>query len=199
MKTLPKIVLTGIAVMHLTACSKTVQWEEEVPLNTGEVIWVKRTVEYTMQGGAGNPLDIAYRPERGSVTEFDWRSKHYAFDLHGGVMLLAISPEGQPVLVTEADAGSWDTANYYQCTTPFYVQFVPDATGRTWKWPPRIDPWLYNLESNFLFAIPTPDKSKRRYTAEDRKAANFPGLVQRPSRQKIDPTYTGDRCKPKEK
>lgn len=48
----------------LSACSKTVQWEEEVPLNTGETIWVKRTVVYSAQGGAGNPLDMAYRPKK---------------------------------------------------------------------------------------------------------------------------------------
>jgi hypothetical protein len=152
-----------------------------------------------MQGGAGNPLDMTYRPVRDSVIEFDWRGTHYSFDKHGGIMLLAISPQGQPVLVAEADAGAWDAANNYQCTIPFYVQFVPDASGRNWTWPPRIESWLYNLESNFLYAIPKPDQGKRRYTAEERKAANYPGLVQSPSRQKIDPAYTGDLCKPKGK
>lgn len=38
--------LMGIAVLLLSACSKTVTWEEEVPLNTGEVIWVKRVDSY---------------------------------------------------------------------------------------------------------------------------------------------------------
>lgn len=199
-KKLPQLLLVGVFALQLTACSKTVQWEEEVPLNTGETIWVKRTVDYTLQGGAGNPLDMAYRPERGSyVTEFDWRGKHYSFDRHGGIILLAISPQGKPVFVAEADAGRWDAANHYQCTTPFYVQFVPDESGRNWTWPPRIEPWLYNLESNLLIKKPTPDQGKRRYTKEERKTANYPGLVQSPSRQKIDITHTGDLCKPKEK
>lgn len=194
-----QVLLVVVAGLQLTACSKTVQWEEEVPLNTGEMLWVKRTVKYSVQGGAGNPFDLAYRPVRGATIEFAWRGKHYRFDQHGGPVLLAISPLGQPVLVAQADAGAWDAANNYQCTIPFYVQFVPDATGRHWTWPSRIEPWLYNLESNFLFAIPTPDTDKRRYTADERKAANYLGLVQNPSRQRIVPAYTGDLCKQKEK
>lgn len=191
-----QIVLAMVVALQLAACSKTVQWEEEVPLNTGETIWVKRTVNYSVQGGAGNPLDMTYRPRRGGENiEFEWQKKSYAFNLDAGVMLLAISPEGQPVLVAEADAGSWDAVNNYRCTIPFYVQFAPDATGIKWTWPSKIEPWLYDLESNFLFAIPTPDIGNRRYTVEQRKAANYLGLVQRPSRQKVDPTYTGDQCK----
>ncbi len=202
MNRLKKTLRIGLAVLaatQLTACSKTVQWEEEVPLNTGETIWVKRTVKYTYQGGAGNPLDMAYRPDGDGVTEFDWQGKHYSFDRHAGVFLLAISPQGHPVFVAEADAGRWDAANYYKCTIPFYVQFVPDATGRNWTWPPKIEPWLYHLESNLLLNKPKPDQDKRRYTVEERKAANYPGLVQSPSRQKVDITHTGDLCKPKEK
>ncbi|MBI5907008.1 MAG: hypothetical protein HY853_00215 [Burkholderiales bacterium] len=200
LKKLLQLLLTVIAATQLTACSKTVQWEEEVPLNTGETIWVKRTVKYTYQGGAGNPLDMAYRPERGSsVTEFDWHGKRYIFNLKVGIMLLAISPQGQPVFIAEAESGRWDAANGYKCTIPFYVQFVPDATGQDWVWPPKIEPWLYNMEANILRAIPEPNDSKRRYTAEERKAANAPGMVGSPSRQKIDPAHTGDLCKPKEK
>lgn len=97
-----KMVLAIVAVIHLTACSKTVQWEEEVPLNTGQVIWVKRTVEYTMQGGAGNPFDTACHPKRGgSRTAFTWTGKTFEFDLDVGVVLIAISPNGYPVVMAE--------------------------------------------------------------------------------------------------
>lgn len=186
--------------LPLTACSKTVQWEEEVPLNTGEVIWVKRTVEYTVQGGAGNPLDLAYRPRRGSeVMDFTWRGNQYSFSQHAGVVVLAISPKDHPVLVAEADTGAWDASNNYRCTIPFYVQFVPDHSGRHWTWPSKIEPWLYNLENNLLFDKPTPDHGRRRYTARERQAANAAVLVRSPSRQKIDPTHTGDLCNSKEK
>lgn len=192
--------LASAFVLPLTACSKTVQWEEEVPLNTGEVIWVKRSVEYTYQGGAGNPLDMAYRRNsRSEVTEFDWRGNHYSFNGHAGIVVLAISPQGQPVIVAEADAGAWDASNNYKCTIPFYVQFVPDASGRNWTWPPKIEPWLYNMENNMLFDKPKPDDGRQRYTALERKTANAEVLVRSPSRQKIDPAHTGDLCRPKEK
>ena len=191
-----QMLLAVIAAMQLTACSKTVQWEEEVPLNTGETIWVKRTVEYTYQGGAGNPFDMAYRPKRGSyVSEFSWRGKRYRFDLDANVVLIAISPQESPVLIGEGDY--WNLMGRYPCTTPLYVQFVPDATGRNWTWPPSIEPWLYNMETNRLFAIPTPDQPKQRYTVDERKAANAPGLAGSRSRQKINPAHTGDLCKSK--
>lgn len=194
-----KVALLVAAMLLLpAACTKTVQWEEEVPLNSGETIWVKRTVKYKVQGGAGNPFDLAYRPVSGSsVTEFDWHGKSYRFDLDVGIVLIAISPQGYPVLVGEG--WYWNLIGKYQCTIPLYVQFVPDATGRNWTWPPKIESWLYNLETNQLFAIPTPDRNKQRYTVEERKAANAPGIELSRSRQKINPTYTGDLCKPKEK
>lgn len=197
LKKMFRVFLAVIAVTQLSACAKTVQWEEEVPLNTGEVIWVKRTVEYTVQGGAGNPLDLAYRPTPGgSVTEFTWRGKPYRFDVDTSVVLIAVSPQGHPVLVGEGDY--WNLVGKYPCTVPLYVQFVPDATGRNWTWPSHIEPWLYNLETNRLFAIPTPDHPKQRYTVEERKAANASGIERSRSRQRIDPAYTGDLCKPKE-
>lgn len=197
LKKLLRILLLMIAATQLAACSKTVQWEEEVPLNTGETIWVKRTVVYSPQGGAGNPFDIAYRPERGQTIEFKWHGSDYVYAGDAGIMLLAISPQSQPVLVAQAEAGAWESIHNYRCTIPFYVQFVPDSTGQRWTWPPQIDTWLFNLETNLLLAIPTPDQPKRRFTAVERRAANLPGLVQSPERMKIDPAYTGDLCKQK--
>jgi len=90
------IVLLGIS---LCACSKTVQWEEEVPLNNGETIWVKRTVVYVLKGGAGNPFDVDYRPKWDEKLEFTWNGNHYIYDGEARVFLLAISPQKQPMLI----------------------------------------------------------------------------------------------------
>ena len=49
-----------LSAILLGACSKTVQWEEEVPLNTGEVIWVKRTDTFTRRSEPGNPLQMGW-------------------------------------------------------------------------------------------------------------------------------------------
>ena len=42
----------------LAGCTRTVHWEEEVLLNTGETIWVKRSGTYTYRSASGNPLDL---------------------------------------------------------------------------------------------------------------------------------------------
>jgi hypothetical protein len=194
-----RIWLLVAAALQLAACSKTVQWEEEVPLNTGETIWAKRTVKYTLQGGAGNPLDMSYRPGRDQTIEFLWNGKSYRYEGDARIMLLAISPHKQPVLVAKASENAWAAQHKYACTYPFYVQLTPDGTGRIWNWPPQIDSWLYNLPSNLLLERHSPDRMMPRYTSQERQTENYPGSVQSPSQQKIDPAYTGDLCKKKEK
>ncbi|MDK9712927.1 MAG: hypothetical protein OEL86_02285 [Sulfuritalea sp.] len=195
LKTLiPRITLAAFAVLHLAGCSKTVQWEEEVPLNTGETIWVKRTVKYTYQGGAGNPFDMAYRPERAEMIDLTWNGKHYRYEGEARVSLLAISPQKRPVLVARAPDSSWDAKHGYRCTLPFYVQFVPDDTGQIWTWPSQIDGWLFNLPTNLLRVRHPPERMKNRYTAIEVQQENSPGSENRPSQQKIDPAYTGDLC-----
>jgi hypothetical protein len=191
------VMLVGAAL--LAGCSKTVQWEEEVPLNTGETIWVKRSVEYSLQGGAGNPLDLAYRPVRDQTIEFNWGGGQFLYKGDARIMLLAISPQRRPVLLAQAIANSWSATNFYACTTPFYVQLIPDETGRVWRWPPQIEPWLYNIEGNLLLARHAPGEMKKRYSATERQAENSPGSLHNPSQQRVDPAYTGDLCKPKGK
>ena len=64
LKTVLRLLISITIGMHIAACSKTVHWEEQVLLNTGQTIWVERTVIYSRRDGAGNPLDVAYRPEK---------------------------------------------------------------------------------------------------------------------------------------
>lgn len=194
LKMLLKILLTAGAVLQLTACSKTVQWEEEVPLNTGETIWVARTVNYTLQGGAGNPLDIAYRPEWVEKLEFGWSGKRYVYNGDARVILLAISPQKQPILVARAADRDWHWKHDYKCTTPFYVQFVPDADGRTWNWPSAIEPWLFGLAHNLMRERHAPQEMKKRYTAQDRNTEDESGSLQDPSKAHIDSNHKVNTC-----
>lgn len=193
------LMLTATVALLLTGCSKIVQWEEEVPLNTGETIWVKRTVKYTYQGGAGNPLDMDFRPELNQIIEFSWNGKNYRYEGDARIALLAISPKKRPVLVARAEDNSWEAVHHYACTIPFYVQLVPDDTGLAWSWPPRIENWLYNLPPNLLLERHPPERMKKRYTVQERQQENYLGSVNTPSQQTIDPTFTGDLCRPKEK
>jgi hypothetical protein len=194
LKTFLKLILIMGTVMTISACSKTVQWEEEVPLNTGETIWVKRTVEYTLQGGSGNPFDMAYRPGQ-ITTKFDWKGKSYVFDKHGGVFVLAISPTGVPALVALADAGSWNYKNGYKCTLPFYVQFIPDISGKKWNWPEHIEPWLIGLSANLYGDLKPPNEMLNSYSIADKRAQPYLADPQLYFMHRIDASYTGDICK----
>lgn len=186
--------LVGVAVFLLSACSKTRSWEEEVLLNTGETIWVKRTAEYSYQGGAGNPFDMAYRPDGTPTLQFTYKNRKYQFHERIGVMVLAISPEGVPVLVAPASSGAWDAVNKYECTYPFYVQFVPDQSGKHWTWPSSIEPWLHGLSTNLVRDYGDYQKVQSRYTMQEKKLQPFFSDPQLKHSQQIDPDFTGDIC-----
>lgn len=89
-KSMLKLLLPLVLATQITACSKTVQWEEEVPLNTGETIWVKRTDFYAKGGEPGNPLQMAWGLEKRAY-EFTWQGKKYSYQIArktGGPILL---------------------------------------------------------------------------------------------------------------
>lgn len=188
--------LAVACLLQLTACAKTVRWDEEVPLNTGETIWVKRTVQYSVQGGHGNPLDMAYRPDRSEVIEFKWNGKPYRYEGDAVIMVLAISPQKQPVLVAAAADGSWNWKHNYPCVIPSYVQLVPDPTGRHWTWPSQIETWLYNLPSNLMRQRKPPEEMGRRYSGEQRRAEDYSGSIGIEPYQRIDPAHATDHCPP---
>jgi len=162
--------IAGLCMSLLTACSKTVTWEEEVPLNTGETIWVTRIVTYSLQGGAGNPLDMAYRPEWTETLEFNWQGKNYSYTGDADVMLLAISPlSNSPVLVANAALKNWDTKNSYRCTTPYYVQLSPTSDREHWIWPSSIESWLYDRPANLMLYRPKVNLVAPKYSKTDRE------------------------------
>lgn len=187
--------LTAAALAtQLSACSKTVQWEEEVPLNTGETIWVKRTVVYSLQGAGGNPMQIGYAPNNTETISFRWSGKQYKYEGDAALMLLAISPGRVPVLVAPASDQSWGWNHDFYCTTPYYVQLIPDASGERWTWPTAIEPWLYNLPHNIMRQRNGAEEMRARYTAQQREAADSILAIQSPSRVRIDPKLIED-CK----
>lgn len=192
--------LMGVAVFLLSACSKTVTWEEEVPLNTGEVIWVKRSMPWTYMGGFGNPFDIAMRPTREQTIRFAYGGINYSFTKRVQVGWLAISPNGKPVLVAIPGSFGWNylSENTYYCVTPYYVQFSPDQSGAEWKWPEKIDTWLYTLPANLMISMPQPsDGHLNRYTKADRDRRDAAYRLQSPHAAKIDPMYHADGDCPK--
>lgn len=189
-------VVAALCMGLLSARSKTVTWEEEVPLNTGEVIWVKRTVTYKLQGASGNPLDIAYRPDWTETRGFIWQGRDYSYTGSAGLMLLAISPiTNRPVLVARADLKNWDRENNFRCTTPYYVQLTPDGTEKDWIWPLTIESWLHGMPYNLMHYRPELSEGKPRYGIQDRLEYDRITKYQSPSLSRIDPSFSFNQCR----
>lgn len=184
----------GLALTQLTACSKTVQWEEEVPLNTGEVIWVKRTGSYELESESGNPLKFAYRPQRRSTIEFTYKGKRYIHTDDAGLVLLAIAPDGTPNLVASAAQFDWHVKNRYYCVVPYYVQFKPDSTRVRWIWPDHVDSWLYGLRTNLIFGLVPLGATGKRFAAAERESQNASLLTVGVHYREISPNFAHQRC-----
>lgn len=196
--TLTRPVAALLLALLLVGCSKTVRWEEEVPLNTGEVIWVKRSATYSIKGAAGNPMDIGYRLDWKETLSFNWRGRSYSYEGDADLMLLAISPQNSPVLVAPAGNKSWDWKHDYRCATPHYVQLVPDVSGRNWNWPPELEPWLHGLPANLMAQRRNPGEMKARYSTEDRNAEDAVSRLQSPVSATVDRKHISKNCKRKE-
>ena len=194
---LVRLLLIGLTISALTACSKTVQWEEEVLLNTGETIVVKRSLPWELQGGTGNPADIALRPNVDQqIYAFSYRGKDYRYSGGADVRWIAISPTTKnPVLVARPESWAWTRRNVYACTVPFYLQLDPNAGQEKWTWPESIEPWLYNLPANVMATIPRlEDKKQKRYTMSEKHLRDATVRIQSPAAVKIDPLYEAESC-----
>lgn len=191
-----RILLAAIAVLHLTGCSKTVQWEEEVPLNTGETIWVTRTAIYVRSTAYANPLKPSWRIESEAVA-FEWAGQKYKWEGDTSLMLLAIDPQRRPALVANAASGfSWGDRHGYKCTKPYYVQFVPRQPD-IWFWPHSIEPWLYGLAANLMRHRTAPDEMPHRISRVQRESLDLDMLSRNPETSKIVSDYMPDYCKGK--
>lgn len=194
LKKLLQLLLAGVAATQLAACSKTVQWEEEVPLNTGEVIVVKRSGTYTYKSRPGNPLDLGYGPDWKSTIEFTYKGKKYSHTSEASPIVLAISPAGQPNLVAQANQAGWGNKNNYSCDAPYYVQFRPSENGRKWTWPNKIDTWLYNLPTNLVIGLPPLESNGKKFLAPDREQENASITKDFGFYRRIDPTHSSQHC-----
>ena len=192
-----KALLAAVAILQLAACSKTVQWEEEVPLNTGETIWVKRKIEYALQSGVGNPFSLGMFPTRVQELQFRYAGQAYSYKGRANLILLAISPTKQPNLIAPAADFAWanEWEHKYSCVVPFYVQLVPDSTGKKWTWPLKPEPWLYGLPANLMQSHPNLDEHRNeRYSTTDRDRRDSTYRVKFPPGAVLDPAYKTTSC-----
>jgi hypothetical protein len=172
---------------------RTVTWEEEVPLNTGETIVVKRTGRYVDYGYDLSQNRLGYRPDPKSTIEFMYKGKMYSFTSEARLMLVAVSPNGIPNLVANPASRDWGDRNLYSCDAPYFVQFQPNAADHEWIWPDRIEAWTYNLPVNLLIGIADMKDDGKKFTLQDRQSGNASAAAYSYNRF-VDPTYTYDAC-----
>ena len=131
-----------LLALQLAACSKSIQWEEEVPLNTGETIWVKRTDSYVRGGDAGNPLKIVWWLEQRNY-EFEWQGKRLSYlrrtrTISGPIGLYVVTP-GKAISVVDSAAA---------CSKPGWVEYRWQQDA--WRLQDTFDPALVGLPRNLM-------------------------------------------------
>ena len=142
LKQLLRLLLAVAAAAQLTACSKSIQWEEEVPLNTGETIWVKRTDTFTRGSEPGNPLKSAWWPKSRAL-EFTWQGRLYTYQSDSKVSVGAILI--YPLVADKTLAIVDATSN---CAKPGYGEFRW-AKGR-WQLQQNVNQVLIGQPRNLM-------------------------------------------------
>ena len=186
----------GVGSCAFMIRDRTVSWEEEVLLNTGETIVVNKEVSFSIRGQPGNPMKQGYVSDDMETTSFKYQGKNYTYSGDAVLLVIAISPQKVPVLLAAASSRSWYAKHQYKCVNPYYVMLVPSASGKEWTWPDRIETWTYNLPTNLMRDRDHPSAIKRRYTLPEKAAQML--YLQDPRLhfiQKIDPLYISDICK----
>lgn len=178
-----------------SGCTRSVDWTEEVPLNTGETIWVQRHGIYSYGSNSGNPLEHGFHPDPGVSMEFEYRGKRYAHRIDTSLQILAIGPDGVPNLVTTATDMAWQWHNGRYCTRPSYVQFRPDASGTRWTALPQVEPWLFGLATNLMFGPPDLGRPSRRVNADDRNRIQARVYLAGDQYRRLDPSYQHPDCR----
>lgn len=139
------------AALQLCACSKTVQWEEEVPLNTGEVIWVKRTDTYVKGGEPGNPLQMSWGIRKRAYA-FSWQGRPYAYEtqlpVSLGALLIHVFDTDKVVAIVDRSR---------RCAKAGFAEFR--WVGGKWQVQKNVSPLLVGQPANLM----------AYYSAEDGK------------------------------
>jgi hypothetical protein len=181
---------------------RTVEWQEEVPLNTGETIWVSRSTKYSNDITSLKFPFFSFVPTFESSIRFDFKGKSYKYTGLASLMTLAVSPKGIPILLAPAEAHGWGYATKengkarkpYECTIPFYVQLVPNSDGKSWTWPSSIEVWTYGLPRNLLGMMPTVNQNPGRYSLAQRNSHDLIAVQNNPPMKRIEPLLKAGSC-----
>lgn len=111
-------------------------------LNTGEVIWVKRSGTYYKQSEPGNPLKMGWWPKTRSYS-FSWNGHPFIYELNskisGGAFLIYVVESEKTIAVVDGAAN---------CTKPGYGEFRWVEGG--WLLQPNVNPALIGQPRNLM-------------------------------------------------
>lgn len=143
MKRLPAIVIVALGFAWLSfSRSKTVEWDEEVPLSTGETILVHRADVYKGGSEPGNPFKSGWWIKNRRF-DFFWRGQKYSYDSSsfagGDPMLLYIYPSEQIVALV---------AYSKDCQKAGYAEFR--WMNGEWVVQQNLNPALIGLPRNLM-------------------------------------------------
>jgi hypothetical protein len=182
--------VVGVLLGTVGADAMTIKWQEETPLNNGEILWVTRTRTYAYGGEPGNPLSLGWTPKAGSLS-FVWRGNKYSYE--GSAMVVAVDPAGGITLIRPI--GLADILERgIRCQKPSYVQMRAGNDG--WTVLKKLESWTYNLPRNQMIPLEKNEMPVRVTAAmrnqSDRQNSFF---VQHKAVREIDPTFVSADCK----
>jgi hypothetical protein len=132
--------------------SKTEIKKEYVTLNTGEVLEIERVKKYTCRGTVVNPYICHEFIHSNTGFKFKYKKIKYEFNTKGIALVLAISPQDNPVFINIMEPRNYIyMKNHPLCTNPNYDQWVFDSISNYWIKLNYIEKWTYELKSNLLF------------------------------------------------
>ena len=193
--------IISLLALLIGSCSfftrdRTVSWEEEVPLNTGETIWVKRYVTYKFEITQDNPFVPEYVRLGDEGLEFEYQGRKYSYVGQATIMVLAINPTTHlPIIIGPKSTQNWVRSRDYPCSKPYYEQLIVDEKKWEWKVLPAVEPWMFKLQRNLMnFRGQKMGDMRAQYSSNERKIMDADMTRRSPSFAEIDPNYQPESC-----
>lgn len=156
-----KAFATGALALVLTACSRTVTWEEEVPLSTESTTWVVRTDTYSRRTEPGNPFKAAWVIATRGV-DLTLHERRYRFTAETADIFMVVD-RGNTISIV-----AWSTA----CTKRGYAEYR--WRRDSWRRQPSMDPALIGQRRNLMAYFSAADGAiPSRVSVNYKKAGGF--------------------------
>jgi hypothetical protein len=141
-----RVAATAVAAVavcfYLVSSKKQVNWEEEILLNTGEVLLVSRTDDYRRASEPGNPLRTSWWIVSRRY-EFTWAGKKIRYERTAkeslGAFMLYVNPDSREISIIDGARA---------CARPGYAEFR--WNGEAWAIKRTISPNVIGLKRNLL-------------------------------------------------